>query len=179
LKEATTLINAVRRSSHYAPDVAARVLLTHNSPRAIVSGDDADIQVLRAAREEVKIAMDEGKKAAPVFAGKVALIRVHSACQIHPLIAQIWRSRLPKYIVIAANTGYMPGRVNFSARSGSDLNVLEFLRGITIPEGEGHFGLGHNQASGGSLPVPRWNALLEQLGFPPEVFATNPDKVIV
>lgn len=98
-------------------------------------------------------------------ASQVALIRLHSPCQVHPLIAQIWRSRLPQFIVIAANDGYLPGRVNFSARSRSGVNVLEFLRAADIGEGEGTFGHGHDQASGGSLPVARWNALLAQWGF--------------
>jgi hypothetical protein len=32
-------------------------------------------------------------------AGALAVVRIHTACQVHPLIAQIWRTRLPKYIV--------------------------------------------------------------------------------
>jgi single-stranded-DNA-specific exonuclease len=165
LREATTLVNAARRSSAYIPEVAARALLEYPRPRELVEADTADLNALRAARQEVKEALAEAKNAAPVFSGQVALIRVHSRCQIHPLIAQIWRSRLPRYIVIAANDGYMDGRVNFSVRSGSGVNVLEFLRGIELPEGEGNYGRGHDQASGGSLPVDRWNMLLERLGF--------------
>lgn len=171
LKEATALVNAPRRSSRPDPEAAGRALLSHPDPRALVNSDGADGAVLRAARDEVKAAMEEAKKAAPVFAGNVALIRLHSACQVHPLIAQIWRSRLPQFIVIAANEEYLPGRVNFSARSRSGVNVLEFLRATNIEEGEGNFGHGHDQASGGSLPVARWNALLARLGFPPTVFA--------
>jgi len=83
------------------------------------------------------------------------------------VIAQIWRTRLPKYIVIAANDGYLPGRVNFSARAASGTNVLEFLRGVDLPPGEGNFGHGHDQASGGSLPLARWNQFLQALGFAP------------
>lgn len=100
-----------------------------------------------------------------MFAGNVALVRINSACQIHPLIAQSWRSRLPKYIVIAANEGYIPGRVNFSVRTNSGVNVLDFLRGVDLSEGEGNYGHGHDSASGGSLPMERWNELLIKLGF--------------
>jgi hypothetical protein len=39
-------------------------------------------------------------------------------------------------------------------------------RGITLPEGAGSYAHGHEQASGGSLPVARWNELLAKLGFP-------------
>lgn len=173
LKEAVALLNAARRASRYDPEAAARVLLAHADPRSLVHADSADAQSLRDAREEVKAAMEEAKKAAPVFAGPAALIRVHSPCQIHPLVAQIWRTRLPKFIVLAANDAYLPGRVNFSARAAKGVNVLEFLRSVPLPPGEGNFGQGHDQASGGSLPVARWNALLAALGFAPDVFATG------
>jgi single-stranded-DNA-specific exonuclease len=92
---------------------------------------------------------------------------------VHPLIAQIWRSRLPKFLVIVANDGYEPGRVHFSARSGPGMNVIDFLRGISLPAGDGDFGHGHDQASGGILPTKRWNALLAALGFPASVFAST------
>ncbi len=171
LKEATALVNASRRSSLYDPEAAARALLTHDSPRALVESTSEDVESLRRAREEVKTAMNEAKKAAPTFSNNVALIRINTPCQIHPLIAQIWRTRLPKYIVIAANEGYLPGRINFSARSGENINVLDFLRSIELDAGEGSYGHGHDQASGGSLPVARWNELLAKLGFPENVRA--------
>ena len=171
LKEAVALLNAARRASHYDPEAAARALLAHADPRDLVNSDSADVQALRAARAEVKAAMEEAKKAAPVFSGSVALIRASSPCQIHPLVAQIWRTRLPKFIVLAANDAYLPGRVNFSARAAKGVNVLEFLRSVPLPPGEGNFGQGHDQASGGSLPVARWNLLLAALGFAPDVFA--------
>lgn len=165
LKEATTLVNASRRASTYEPQTAAQALLTHDSPQALVESSSPEVARLKAAREEVKLALEEAKKAAPKFAGNVALIQVHSPCQIHPLIAQIWHTRLPKFIVIAANDAYMPGRVNFSARSAPGVNVLQFLRSIDLPAGEGHYGHGHDQASGGSLPPDVWHLLLEKLGF--------------
>ena len=169
LKEATALINAARRASHYDPEVAARSLLNHPNPKALVNSDSADVQQLRSAREEVKLALEAARKTAPIFSGNVALIRMNSPCQIHPLIAQSWRGRLPKLIVIAANEGYIPGRVNFAARSNS-VNVLEFLRAQTVSAGEGSYGHGHDQASGGSLSIELWNELLADLGFPETAF---------
>ncbi|HEX8463655.1 MAG TPA: DHHA1 domain-containing protein [Abditibacterium sp.] len=165
LKEATALVNAPRRSAHFDADLGAQALLNHQNPKDLCESTDETAVALRAAREEVKAALEEGKKAAPKFAGQVALIRVNSPCQIHPLIAQVWRSRLPKFIVICANEGYMEGRINFSARSGKDINALEFLRSFEIAEGEGNFGHGHDQATGGSLPLERWEELLEKMGF--------------
>ena len=173
LKEATTLVNAIRRSSNYNPEAGAQALLNHENPKDLVLSESSEVLELKAAREEVKLALNEAKKAAPVFSTThpVALIRLSTPCQIHPLIAQIWRTRLPKYIVIAANDNYLPNRVNFSTRAAGDTNVLEFLRGFEIADGEGDFGHGHDQASGGSLPVSRWNELLKVMGFSSEVFA--------
>jgi single-stranded DNA-specific DHH superfamily exonuclease len=165
LKEATALINAARRASHYNPELAAVALLTHTSPKDLVNSSTDTVEPLRRAREEVKAALEEARKAAPVFAGNVALVRINSPCQIHPLIAQSWRTRLPKYIVIAANQGYIPGRVNFSVRTNSGINVLDFLRDVNLSEGEGNYGNGHDSASGGSLPIERWQELLIKLGF--------------
>jgi single-stranded-DNA-specific exonuclease len=167
LKEATALVNAARRASTYEPEVAAEALLTHASPRALVDSTSPVVDRLRADRAEVAEALAEAKRAAPKFSGNVALVRIHSACQVHPLIAQIWRSRLPKHIVIAANTGFMPDRVNFSVRSAPGLNVLEFLGGIALDlaEGEGNFGHGHDQASGGSIPPAQWARMLDVMGF--------------
>ncbi len=165
LKEATALINAARRACDYNPELAAKALLTHTSPKDLVNSNTDSVKQLRQAREEVKAALEEARKAAPVFANNVALVRINSPCQIHPLIAQSWRTRLPKYIVIAANEGYIPGRVNFSVRTNSGINVLDFLRDVNLSEGEGNYGNGHDSASGGSLPVKRWQELLIKLGF--------------
>lgn len=171
LKEATTLVNAARRAARfYDPEAAARALLEHSSPKELVESASADVEKLRAAREEVKIALAEAKKAAPVFAGKVALVRLNSPCQVHPLLAQIWRTRLPKYIVFVANEGFMPGVVNFSARAAEGTNVLDFLSGLKEEE-DVRWGHGHDQASGGILPVEQWNALLRRIGFGENVMA--------
>lgn len=167
LKEATAMVNAARRCSRYEPETAAEALLAHDAPKAFVLAEDALAARLREDRAEVAAELTEAKKAAPVFSGRAALIRIHSPCQIHPLIAQIWRTRLPKYIVICANDRFLPGRVNFSVRSDDGTNVLEFLGGIALDlgEGEGNYGHGHDAASGGSLPFDQWDRFLAALGF--------------
>lgn len=171
LKEATALVNAPRRASNFAPEIAVAALRKFSNPKELCNSDAEEVVALKAARREVSAALQEGKKAAPIFAGDVALIRVDSPCQIHPLIAQVWRSRLPKYHVICANLGYVEGRVNFSARSQGEKNVLQRLKSVELDGDEGYFGHGHDHASGGSLPVERWNQLLEKLGFNSSVFA--------
>jgi single-stranded DNA-specific DHH superfamily exonuclease len=165
LKEATALVNAARRAAEYRPEVAARALLEHSSARELVTSTGEDVAWLREARKEVQRELAEAKKAAPKFSRNVALVRVRSRCQVHPVIAQIWRTRLPKYVVIVANDGYLPGRVNFSMRTASDVNLLDFLRAIDLGEGEGSYAHGHDQATGGSLPIARWELLLAKLGF--------------
>ena len=165
LKEATALVNAPRRASNFDPESAARALMQFDNPKDLCNSDAPDVQTLKEARAEVSAEMLIAKKAAPKFAGQAALITIDSPCQIHPLIAQIWRGRLPKYHVICANTGYMKDRINFSARSAQGLSVLDFLKSFELSEGDGHFGHGHDQASGGSLPPQRWNELLGKMGF--------------
>lgn len=167
LKEATTLVNAARRASLYQPETAARALLAHATPRELVKSQSDDVRALKEAREEVKRELAQAKKAAPKFSGKVALVRIRSRCQIHPVIAQIWRTRLPAYVVMVANDGYLPGRVNFSMRTATSTNLLDFLRAIDLGEGEGSYARGHDQATGGTLPVQRFEALLAKLGFAP------------
>lgn len=159
LKEATALINAAQRASEYQPEVAARALLEHASARELVKSESEDVARLRAAREEVNREMSVAKMAAPKFSGQVALIRVSSRCQVHPLIAQIWRSRLPKYVVIVANDGYLPGCTNFSMRSAAGINLIDFLRANQLDP------RGHDQATGGSLPHEEFAQLLTRLGF--------------
>lgn len=167
LSETVSLINAVRRASRPRPELAAEALLTHGSPRALVESEAACVQALREAREEVKVEMARAKAAAPRFSGQVALIEIDSPCQVHPVIAQIWRGRLPKYYVIVANTGYYPGRVTFSARSRAPLKVLDFLRSLPEYSGQSGFGQGHDHASGGNLEVELWERLRAGLGFEP------------
>ncbi len=173
LKEAVSLVNAARRAAVYEPETAAQALLTFTNPKDLVSSDTAQVERLRAAKREVNVELNEARKAAPVFAGKVALIRMNSPCQIHPLIAQSWRTRLPKYIVIAANESFMPGKVNFAARTSADgVSVLDFLRSFKLENvGTGSYGQGHDQASGGVLPIMAWNELLKKMGFPDGAFA--------
>ncbi len=62
-----------------------------------------DALALRAAKVEVRLALDKAKRVPPLVVGDLAVLQIDSVCQIHPLIAQQWRGRLPDKIVIAAN----------------------------------------------------------------------------
>ena len=127
LRDATGLVNAPRRTAAADWGPALRLLLQANGPKDITKGEDPDAQALRAAKLEVRAAMDEARRAPPAIVGDVALIRLHTPCQIHPLIAQQWRGRLRDKIVIAANSGYRPGWVHFAARSASGRDLIAFL----------------------------------------------------
>jgi single-stranded-DNA-specific exonuclease len=78
---------------------------------------------------------------------------------------------LPKYAVIAANSGYLPGLVAFSMRtSRGDLNLPQLLQGLDLEADGASFGYGHDQASGGQLPPAVFNRLLSILGFAEDAF---------
>ena len=170
IREIVALVNAGRRISPDLAALACTLLAEHDDPRTFLKA--AAAKPLHEARQELQRALDEAKRVAPVFSGHVALVRIRSPYQLHPLLAQIWRSRLRGIIVIAANEHYLGGQVNFSVRGPSGTNVREFLRRIPLPPGDGEYGLGHDEASGGSLPIIRWNQLLTALGFPSSSFAS-------
>jgi single-stranded-DNA-specific exonuclease len=112
--------------------------------------------------------MEHAKRVPPIVRGDVALISIASTCQIHPLVAQQWRSRLKDKVVIAANREYRPGWVHFAARTGSGADLIRFFA-ERRPEGaDENYGSGHRQASGGALRIPDWNRFVTDLGFPEE-----------
>lgn len=169
LRDATSLINAPRRTTLADSSPALRLLLEGDGPKVITKGTSADAQALAAAKSEVRTEVEAARRIAPRVVGDVALIRFHSPCQIHPLIAQQWRGRLRDKIVIAANTGYRQGWVHFAARSASGRDLLAFLAQHKPDGADGRFGNGHAQATGGALPVGIWNRFVTELGFPEAV----------
>ncbi len=170
LKEAVSLVNAARRASAFDVETPLAMLLAADHPRAVSEDEAAGAARLRDYRAEVNAALAEARRRAPVFAGGEspwALVPVASPCQIHPLIAQQWRGRLPKHAVMGANPRYVPDLVAFSCRtSRRDLNLPALLRGAAdLGPWNAHFGNGHDQASGGHLPPPEFGRLLAALGF--------------
>jgi single-stranded-DNA-specific exonuclease len=165
LRQATSLVNAPRRTAAANAQPAFDVLMKAASPREITDGQHPETDLLVRAREEVNAALDEGKRVPPKIKGPVALIRLHSPCQIHPLVAQVWRNRLKDSIVIAANTGYRPGWVHFSVRSATGVNLIEFLRKRAPRSADEGYGSGHEGATGGALRTEGWNEFIAGLGF--------------
>jgi single-stranded-DNA-specific exonuclease len=165
LKAAVALVNAPRRASGGDASPALAALMAADGPKAIVRGDVPGAAEMATARAEVAAEVAAARKLAPRFAGDVALIRMHSPCQIHPLIAQSWRGRLKDKIVIAANSGYRPGWVHFAVRSGKGENLIAFLAQHRPPGAGMQYGQGHEQATGGALQPDDWAAFLTSLGF--------------
>jgi single-stranded-DNA-specific exonuclease len=165
LRQAVSLLNVARRSGSGDAAPALALLMKADGPKDIVSGAHAETALLEAAREEVRAALDAGKRVPPAIRGPVALIRLDSPCQIHPLVAQTWRGRLKDKIVIAANSGYRPGWVHFSARSATGRNLIAFLQENAPANADENYGSGHEQATGGALRPEDWIAFLDKLGF--------------
>ena len=174
LRELVSLVNAPRRSASGDARPALHLLLNADDPADALSGRHPEAQACQAAREEVQAALAEGRKQPPRFGsrykGDVAIVRLDSRCQIHPLIAQSWVGRLRGATVFAANFGFQPGMVSFSGRGRGDADLVSFLARHR-PEGADPllYGNGHRKAAGGALPGAAWNALMDDLGFGPEV----------
>lgn len=166
LKEAVALVNAARRASAFDVATPLALLMRTSSPRELVEAPEA--APLRAYRAEVNAELAIARRKAPVFSAdnRWALLTMRSRAQIHPLVAQQWRGRLPNHVVIAANAGYVPDVVAFSARTArGDLNLPTLLRAARPNDTTGRFGHGHDQASGGQLATADFAALLRALGF--------------
>jgi single-stranded-DNA-specific exonuclease len=174
LKETVALINAARRSGSYRPELALGVLLAASGPEAIARGEVEGVDALVRYRAEVNAELARLSRVAPRTTRDVALIWFSSSAQLHPLIATRWCGRLAPRIVIAANDGYLPGRVNFAVRSASDTDLLAFLRGLPLGEVEGEFANGHPRATGGSIPPGDFERMLRVLGFSDAVIHARP-----
>ena len=177
LREATSLLNAPRRTSEGRADAALALLLKASGPKEVTSGVYPETAHLQRAKEEVTEALAVARKQPPRFSkatreelgADLVAIRMHTGCQVHPLVAQQWRGRFPKSVIFGVNTGYKPGWVSFSGRAPAGVNLIEFLARHRPAEADTAYGLGHNQASGGALPVAVWNRWIRELGFGEEM----------
>ncbi|KAK7745113.1 hypothetical protein SLS62_009912 [Diatrype stigma] len=189
LNEAVSLLNAPRRTSAYDVPGAWAALVAAAGPRDLLSNP-----ALLAARAEVNGEVARCARAPPRFSGdgRVAVVRIKSAAQVHPVIATRWANTLQSArleIVLVANEGYLPDRVNFSCRvarsaRGPDrqdrpVDIIEVLQEYAnrAPDptlrarlGES-FARGHKEASGGIVP----NAEFEELMAVLEIGKKSPE----
>jgi hypothetical protein len=168
VSEAIALLNAARRSPEHDVDTALRVLAAADSPRAIATGDSQDLTRLRAARAENAREVQRCMRIAPLFLGSdVAVIRIRSRAQIHPLLAVRWKTRLAGKIVVVANEGFLPGRVNFVVRSTRNLDLIAWLRSLPVEIAGEDFARGHPAATGGSVAPQEFERMLAALSSAP------------
>ena len=177
LREATTLLNAPRRTAEGRADSALTLLLKAGGPKDVTSGKFPETAGLVHAKAEVAAALAVARKQPPRFSktakaelgADVIMVRMHTGCLVHPLVAMQWRSRFPQALIFGVNTGYRPGWVHFSGRAPAGIDLLEYLARHRPPVADFSYGLGHPQASGGALPASHWNDWARELGFGDEM----------
>lgn len=190
LNEVVSYVNAPRRTATYDVASAWSALLTATHPSEVLKHPR-----LLAARQEVNAEVERCTHAAPKFSldGKVAVFRIRSEAQVHPVIATRWAGHLNSKalkIVLVANEGYLPGKVNFSCRiarcarnKDPPVNIIESLKAYAslkletneikdeaaVSEEEkpllerlgADFARGHVQASGGIVKADEFEELMK------------------
>ncbi|KAH7347678.1 DHH family protein [Plectosphaerella cucumerina] len=178
INDAVSLINAPRRTASYNVPGAWEALLASSSPKDLLTN-----RTLLAARAEVNAEVERCTHTPPKFSadGRVAVFRISSAAQVHPVIATRWAGHLSSSkleIVLVANEGYLPDMVNFSCRvprcaraKEPPVNIIEALRDVagraadpTLRERLGEsFARGHKEASGGIVPKAEFEEFMAVL----------------
>ncbi|KAL0942062.1 single-stranded-dna-specific exonuclease [Colletotrichum truncatum] len=191
LNDAVSLINAPRRTSKYDVPGAWAALLASNSPKELLSN-----RTLLAARAEVNAEVERCTHTPPKFSsdGRVAVFRINSQAQVHPVIATRWAGHLSSSkleVVLVANEGYLPDMVNFSCRiprsaraKDPPVNIIEVLKGVaasaedpTLRERLGtSFARGHKEASGGIVPKAEFEELMAAMEVGKKVERESPKK---
>lgn len=194
LNDVVSLINAPRRTPARDVRSAWDALCDTSDPRTILKNPR-----LIAARQDIAEEVERCTHAAPKFSpdGKVALFRIRSEAQVHPIIATRWAGHLQSKnleMVIVANEGYLSDKVNFSCRiprcarnRDPPIDIIAKLKAFASmrgPPGEetvddkresllerlgDDFARGHVQASGGIVANEEFEELVRnmQIGVKP------------
>lgn len=155
------LVNAPRRLPDGPVRTALALLVDHDDPKQALA--DPRIAELRDAKAAWRAEFDRVVRTAPQVTSRLAVLRFSTPAQVHPLVATAWARRLAPRVVLAANDGYLPGRVNFAVRGGTHEQDLRALLRGALPEQGGEFAHGHPRATGGSLEPPAFERLLAVL----------------
>lgn len=179
INESVALVNAPRRSAAYNVSAAWNVLVSAPGPGRILTSE-----ALKEASAEVQRETMKWARTAPKFSADatIAILTINSPTQIHPVIATRWAGSLKSQkmeIVMCANEGYLPGKVNFSCRvaksargrTGDDkVDIIKKLEGIVSDNpklrarlGES-FARGHKEASGGIVGKDEWEEFKKAMG---------------
>jgi hypothetical protein len=178
LNEAVSLINAPRRTAAFGVPIAWKALIAAMAPGDLLKNPD-----LLRARAEVNAEVERCTHTAPKFSAdaRIAVFRINSAAQVHPVIATRWAGHLqsPKLeVILVANEGYLPGMVNFSCRiprsaraRDPPVNIIETLNSVAAKAADPtlrarlgeSFARGHKEASGGIVPKEEFEELMAVL----------------
>lgn len=126
--------------------------------------------------------------------GRVALLRINSPCQVHPVIATRWSGTLKGakslVCVMCANPGHNPdpNLISFSCRLSSNARKLpeqerpslrDLLKGYAqkaspefLARVGSDFATGHNEATGGIIPLELFDELTQAM----EIGVPNPNS---
>ena len=184
INDAVSLLNAPRRTAKYDVITAWEALLQSKEPKDLLTNGR-----LQSARAEINEEVEMNTHTPPTFTpdGRIAVLKINSAAQVHPIIATRWAGHLNSKaleIVMVANYGYLEGMVNFSCRIARcarsrdpPVNIIDSLKaaadlstdGLKERMGE-TFARGHKEASGGIVPAAAFEELmvLLKVGEKPE-----------
>ncbi len=165
LREAEVLINSAKRSSAYDIDTPIDLLSDAREIQSLIDGKDQRVRKLYEYRKEVNSEVRRCRHEPPIFSWKVALIAFESRCDIQGLIAETWRRLLNRYIVIAANFGYIAEKVAYVVRTDLDIDVIEFVESMRPAGYDQHICFGHNRAGGGIIEKEIWKDVAKRMGF--------------
>ncbi|OAP56432.1 hypothetical protein AYL99_09611 [Fonsecaea erecta] len=192
INDATSLVNAPRRTAKYDVVTAWTALLASKDPRDLLSNGR-----LQSARAEVNEEVELNTHTPPRFSrdGRIAVLRINTPAQVHPVIATRWAGYLNSKaleIVLCANSGYLPGMVNFSCRIARcarsrdpPVNIIASLKAAADLSSDGlrdrlgeSFARGHKEASGGIVPAEAFEELMAllKIGEKPEKNDEIPDE---
>ncbi|KAH8592269.1 DHH family protein-like protein [Bisporella sp. PMI_857] len=184
INDCVSYINAPRRTGTYDVITAWKELLEAKDPKVILRS-----RRLAEARQEINEEVERCTHTPPKFSkdGKIAVLKISSKAQVHPVIATRWASHLKSKaleIVMVANYGYLPGKVNFSCRIAKcargrnpPVNIIESLKAVASIDtsdlvqrlGE-NFARGHKEASGGIVNIAEFEEIcaLMKVGEKPD-----------
>jgi len=169
LGEAVSLLNSPRRTAEFNVKDAWDALFAADTPSDIAKNEN-----LQDCRERVNREIERCTHAAPKFSkdGRVALLRINSGFQVHPVIATRWSGTLKSKklaMIMVENRGHHPSpdMTSFSCRIVSSLrklpeserpNLRFLLREYAAKTSHdflervgADFASGHNEATGGII----------------------------
>jgi single-stranded-DNA-specific exonuclease len=161
VRKLATLVNSPRRVPNGPLRTALAILVDAESAKEALA--DPRIAELEEARAMYRSEFERVVKTAPEFGPDIAVLQFSTPMLVHGLVAMQWSRTLRPRPVLAANFDYLPGLVNFSVRTADQSHDLRALLRAALPDEGGEFAHGHAQATGGSLPYDRFEALLEGL----------------